>query len=48
MFEIGNHFRHVWLRNAKLQSGLGHAPMLNDCKEQVQVPQAETPANLTV
>jgi len=48
VFKIGNHFRHVWLRYAKLQSGLSHAPVLNDRKKHVQIPQAETPTNLTV
>ncbi len=48
VFEIGNHFRHVGLRYAKLGGGLRHAPVLDDREKQVQVPQAETSANLTV
>src|SRR5712671_249693 len=47
-FEIGNHLRNVGLRYAKLRGGLRHASVLDDREKQVQVPQAETPANLTV
>jgi hypothetical protein len=48
VFEIGNHLRHGGLRYAELRGGLCHAPVLDDREEQVQVPQFETPANLTV
>ena len=47
-FEIGNHFRHVWLRYAKLHGGASHAAVLHNREKQVQVPQGQTAANLAV
>src|SRR5262249_48753824 len=46
--KIGNHLRHRGLRYSKLRGGFRHAPVLNNGEKQVQVPQREALANLTV
>ena len=48
MLEIGNHLRDGGLRYAELRCGLGHAPLLDDREEQMQVPQCETAPDLTI
>jgi hypothetical protein len=48
VFKVGDHLGNGGLRNTELLRSLGHASMLNNCHEHVQIAELEPAADLTL